>query len=171
MKKESRKTDKICVVCGNGFKGTAAAKTCSPACRTALARIKAAHKRPEFILLAKSKGQKIPDLNAPKGVRLKKGEKKKKVVVVTDLSDKELTQQGMAASESSLEKTWGKDEPISEVPILTKEQKTAKISELEKQIDKIKAEKSPMAGNPKIFILNQSMRIDEIQEQIQGLKQ
>lgn len=49
--KEMAKTDKICIVCGEGFKGTAKAECCSPNCRKRLQRLKEAGKKPEFALV------------------------------------------------------------------------------------------------------------------------
>lgn len=61
----ARMTSKICLVCGKEFKGTAAKMTCSSACRTAMSRIFADGKKPEYYFIAKSKGQKVPELKKP----------------------------------------------------------------------------------------------------------
>lgn len=58
----ARKTDKICLVCGNGFKATASGKTCSGACRIAMKRMLDNGRRPDFYLIAKSKGQSVPEV-------------------------------------------------------------------------------------------------------------
>lgn len=59
--KETRKGLKICLVCGIDFSGTNAAQTCSTKCRTRMSRMIADGKKPEFLLIAKSKGQKVPE--------------------------------------------------------------------------------------------------------------
>lgn len=58
----ARMTSKICLVCGKDFKGTAAKMTCSTACRTAMSRLLAENKKPDFYFIAKGKGQKVPEI-------------------------------------------------------------------------------------------------------------
>jgi hypothetical protein len=45
------KKDKICIVCGEGFKGTEKAEVCGATCRKKLQRLKAAGKKPEYTLV------------------------------------------------------------------------------------------------------------------------
>jgi len=45
------KTDKICIVCGEAFKGTQKAESCSPKCRKRLERLREAGKTPKFALI------------------------------------------------------------------------------------------------------------------------
>lgn len=45
------KTDKICIVCGEKFQGTAKAEVCGPKCRKKLQRLKEAGKKPEYALI------------------------------------------------------------------------------------------------------------------------
>src|SRR3989337_1939745 len=60
------KTDKVCIVCGIGFLGTAKAGVCGATCRKKLQRLKAAGKKPEFALIGgKNTKIKIQDLNKP----------------------------------------------------------------------------------------------------------
>lgn len=78
----ARKTSKICLVCGNEFKGTAAKMTCSTACRTFMHRLFAAGKKPEYYFIAKNKGLKVPEIKkdikpiitTPKNKETKKAE-------------------------------------------------------------------------------------------------
>jgi len=74
MRKQTRKSSKICLVCGKDFKGTAAAQSCGNACRVFLHRLLAAGKRPEFYLIAKSKGQKVPDISGASKILGKKND-------------------------------------------------------------------------------------------------
>ena len=60
-RKDTRKTFKICLVCGEQFKGIASKMTCSNACRTAMSRIYAEGKNPPYYLIAKMNGQKVPE--------------------------------------------------------------------------------------------------------------
>jgi hypothetical protein len=53
------KTDKICIVCGEGFKGTAKAECCGPNCRKRLERLRKAGLKPEFELIG-GKNSKPP---------------------------------------------------------------------------------------------------------------
>jgi hypothetical protein len=53
------KIDKTCIVCGNGFKGTAKAEVCGATCRKRLSRLKAEGKEPPFKLIGgKNSGNK-----------------------------------------------------------------------------------------------------------------
>jgi hypothetical protein len=45
------KTDKICIVCGEGFQGTAKAECCGPNCRKRLERLRKGGLKPEFELV------------------------------------------------------------------------------------------------------------------------
>lgn len=62
------KTDKICIVCGKYFKGTAKAEVCGPTCRKKSQRLKAAGKTLEYALVG---GKNT------KGAPVKKEESKK----------------------------------------------------------------------------------------------
>lgn len=56
----AKKTDKICIVCGKIFQGTAKAKVCTPKsnCRVQLKRLLAKGIKPPYELLAKSVNKK-----------------------------------------------------------------------------------------------------------------
>ena len=169
MEKERRKRDRICVVCGKEFKGTAASVTCSGSCRIELARLKKANKRPEFILVAKGKGQKIPDLNAPKRLKFKKGEKKSIVDwVYKNIVISETTKESFDGEKINpyLQDEAGQMEIPKE---LTKEQKMIKIAELNKRLEIEKRKQCPMGTHPKTFRLTQDSIISEIQEQLKQL--
>lgn len=61
------KTDKICIVCGGGFKGTAKAECCTDRCRKRLERLKKAGKKPEFLLIGgKNTKPEVPQKEPPK---------------------------------------------------------------------------------------------------------
>lgn len=141
----ARKTSKICLVCGKDFDGTAAKMTCSDACRTAMFRMASVGKKPEFYLIAKSKGQKVPNF----------GKKKEAVVPTITEAPKEINKEPIA---------------VIKEPELTKEQKMAKIQELEKEITNIGRERCPSNQHPKTFILNQEIRISDIKDQINKLQ-
>lgn len=169
-RKETRKIKVTCLVCGKEFEGTAASLTCSGSCRIALSRIKAAKKRPEFLLMAKTKGQKIPDLNAPKRLKFKKGEKKRKSEILeTEIVYAITTPKSYDAPKMS---AIIMDEigAFGIAPKLTKEQKLELLNELNKQLYKLKEEKSPMSGNPRMWRLQQDVKISELQEQLNQLK-
>jgi len=171
MKKKTRKTAKICLVCGEEFLGTAAAQTCSGACRVTLSRIKAAKKRPEFLLMAKGKGQKIPDLNAPKRLKFKKGEKKSAPEMLESKVNyapaDEKSFDGKELMNYTLDEI-GKTEPAKP---MTKEQKDRMIFDLEKRIDEVKARRhKPSDGHPRVFAMQKESDISNLQEQINLLK-
>jgi hypothetical protein len=151
MRKETRKTTKICLVCGEDFKGTAAAQVCGNACRVALKRILDADKKPEFWLLAKNKGQKLPLVF---GVTPKKKE--------TKLADVDVPITPITPESLDIEK------PTE--PELTKEQKLAKIAQLSNQIDTVRKEQCPQRMHPKTFQLNKEIRISDIETEIEQLK-
>ncbi len=152
MRKETRKTTKICLVCGEDFKGTAAAQVCGNACRVALKRILDADKKPEYWLLAKNKGQKLPLVF---GVTPKKKE--------TKLADIDVPITPITSESLDIEK------PTE--PELTKEQKLAKKIQLTEQIKSIKKEKLPPGMMVRQFTLTQEVRVSEIEEQIELLNQ
>jgi len=157
------------VVCGKSFKGIASAQTCTPACRIDLVRLKEAGRRPEYILMAKSKGQKIPDLNAPKRLFFKKGEKKSKVVqlpIGNKIKYATVTHESFDAPPVS---NLIMDEVGQTAPPLTKEEIFQKISDLEKQ-KKVVSERNILSGSPKANALQKAMEIDEINEKIEQLK-
>lgn len=164
-----RKRNRICLVCGKEFRGIASANTCSPSCRVELARLKAAQKRPEFILMAKGKGQKIPDLNAPKRLKFKKGEKKPKPEIPVSKIEY------ATPTESSFD--GGKveavifDEPgqVEKIKPMTELEKLSKKSELEKQIREINSEPAKPGVHVRLAFLDKQDRIKEIQKQIDNL--
>lgn len=170
-KREPLKSKKICPACGEEFFGTAGKITCSGRCRSIVARLKAAQKRPEFLLMAKGKGQKIPDLNAPKRLLFKKGEKKPKPefldskVVYTVPDEK--------AFDGKELKGYTLDEPGQfEIPKeLTKEEKFTKRMELEKELKKVEGRNHGFGdGHPKMFALEKAAKISKIKEEIEKLK-
>lgn len=60
MARDSIKKTKTCLVCGTEFKGIETANTCGSACRTTLSRLLKKGKKPQYWLIAKNKGQKLP---------------------------------------------------------------------------------------------------------------
>lgn len=96
----ARKTDKTCLVCGKEFKATAAGKTCSGACRISLKRIIDSGKRPDFYTIAKSKGQKVPDLLIDKLEKKSKSEKQKEKQVVEVVEQSNIPENWASMSKS-----------------------------------------------------------------------
>lgn len=160
-----RKVKRVCVVCGKEFEGTEASQSCTPSCRVKLARLKKAGKRPEYILIAKSKGQKIPDLNAPKGLRFKKGEKKSRPpLVIANIDFKapdEEAYDGKRLASSIM------DEMPQMQTSLTVDQKLKLKEELEKEIKFW--ETRPCQGHPKMWKEKRDVAIDELQAKINAL--
>ena len=66
MAREKLKKEKVCLICGEKFKATGRANTCSGACRVKLVRMKENDKKPEYCLIAKLAGQELPDWIAAK---------------------------------------------------------------------------------------------------------
>lgn len=138
------------MVCGKEFQGTKAAFTCSGACRTAMSRILAEGGKPEYWLIAKGKGQKLPSTffkTEPK----KEAEK----------------QQVKEPPKVEAEKT---DNSLPDEP-LTKEQRDRKIYDLEKKITETERQQCPLNQHPKSFKLNQQVKIEELKDEIYELKQ
>jgi len=160
-----RKTDKTCVVCGEVFKGTAGRITCSGACRTALHRILKIGKKPDYWLIAKSKGQKMPLLFAGPRPKMKEAElplsSEIKYSPNTDASFNGPKISRYVMDEVGLTK-------IAEP--LTKEQKESKKREIEALIAKTKKEECPMGKHPKMFVLAQEVKISELEEQLEFYK-
>jgi len=169
-----RKTQKICIVCGKTFEGTEAAQSCGATCRTRLVRIKAANKRPEYILIAKSKGQKIPDLSAPKRLKFKKGEKKgiplpkdfKEVSVIRYVTPASDSYDGKRLDELTADEIgmFPKVEP------LTNEQIWATIDELNRELAAAKNEKMPPGMLVRMWALKKDTKVSGIQEKIDFYK-
>lgn len=138
------KKDKLCPVCGNTFKGTAKAQVCGSTCRGRLRRLLAASRKPEFYVMAQSKGQKVPLLVKPPTPQKPKEETIPESPVVTA-------------------------EVIESTSPLTKEQALQKISELEAAKKKI-AGRNVLIGNPKANALQKAMEIDELNDLIKELE-
>ncbi len=172
MAKKSRIKKKICLVCGEDFFGTAGKITCDPACRMELVRLKKAGKRPEFLLMAKTAGQKIPDLTAPKRLVFKKGEKKPKTeILVTNIVYTPTTEKSFDSPKTA--SFFIQDEAGQfEVPKpLTAEQKLSKRIELEgRQKELERQQHKPGDGHPRTWRLAQDAKINEIKEQIKNLE-
>ncbi len=170
-KREALKTKRICVACGEEFLGTAGKLTCSGRCRSIVARLKKANKRPSFMVMAKSNGQKIPDLSAPKRLRYKKGEKMKRPELPTGIIDyKETTESSFDGEEITtlILDELGQFEKAVE---LTKEAKTAKIYELEQKLKVVQNRQHQMGdGHPKMFALQKDEEIKTIKKQLEKLQ-
>lgn len=163
-----RKTPKICVVCGKVFEGTESAQSCSPSCRVRLVRLKAANKRPEFILMAKSKGQKIPDLNAPKRLKFKRGEKMKRELPLE--SEINFSVPTLKSYDGKKLDNITVDESAMFATPLTHEQIWAKIDELEKEKKEAKDEKMPPGMLVRRWALVRDSKVQDIQDGIDKLK-
>ena len=161
----ARKSTKICLVCGNEFKGTAAAFTCSGACRTAMSRILADGKKPEYWLVAKTKGQKLPLIFSKPSPKPKVEWKAENIQFI---ASKEAHYDG-GSHKPYLQDEVGLMPPPP--PELTKEQKLVQIAELTVEMNKVKNQSCPSNQHPKTFKLMQEMKISEFQELIQSLQQ
>jgi hypothetical protein len=164
----ARKKDKICLVCGESFKATAAGMTCSPACRTALYRILKTGKKPDFYYVAQSKGQKVPLLFKPPAKPVEAVRKEVAAKPVVEFK---------AAPEAAYDspKLTVTDEPsmTESAKPLTPEEKfkiMGRISELEKKLWEVDREQMPRGMLPKRFGLYKSGKKDDIQEEIDNLK-
>ena len=150
-------TSKICLVCGKDFLGTDGKMTCGDACRNAMSRMVAKGKKPEFWLIAKGKGQKIP-LFFPKP---KKKAKDKNLEPKIDY--KKTTKESYDAEPLS---NLIMDEVGQTAPPMTKEQIAIEVSKLNAQIEAIVKEKCPMNKHPKMFVLEQEMKKSDLEEKI-----
>ena len=152
-----RKKTKICLVCGKDFLGNEAAFTCGTACRTYMSRLLKKGKKPEFWLMAKNKGQKIPlFFQSPK-----KKEPEKKLE--TKIHYKETTKESYDAEPLS---NLIMDEVGQTATPMTKEQIAIEVSKLNAQIEAIVKEKCPMNKHPKMFVLEQEMKKSDLEEKI-----
>lgn len=144
------------MVCGKEFKGTASAQNCSGACRTAMSRMLAIGKKPEFWILAKSKGQKVPLFFA--------GKTEKPVVMKSEAPNINYQK---STAESYDGKRLGK-EVFDELPLVAvlKPVSPEQRQEIEKEILKIQREECPTNTHPKMFRLQKEVRISELQEKL-----
>lgn len=172
MARDILKKTKICLVCGGDFRGTKSKITCTPACRIELARIKEAKKRPEFLLVAKGKGQKIPDLTAPKRLKFKRGEKMVKPEITPDEKNDcavpdEKAFDGEKLNGYILDEV-GKCEVAKP---LTKDQILTKISDLEKRKKTVEGRTHGFGdGHPKLFAMNKQSEIADLNKEIAELQ-
>jgi predicted nucleic acid-binding Zn ribbon protein len=153
--RETRKSLKICVVCGKDIEGTEAKITCSSACRTALCRMIARGRKPEFWLIAKGRGQKLPSFN-----------KKEKGKVIKDVVK---NIEYIELPTNILESPIANFVPYENIK-LTKEQLEVKINSINKQILDLERESCPLGQHPRLFKLSQEVEIDKLKEYIIKLK-
>ncbi len=148
------------MVCGKDFEGTKAAFTCSGACRIEMHRLVKDGKKPDFWLIAKTKGQKIP-LFFPKAKKQEKEEPLRSQIKYAEITPKSY----------DAPKLVEVIDEVPQTPILTKEQKQGEIFKLNMQIRDIQKEECPLREHPKRFKMGQESRIDEIKEKIKSLEQ
>jgi len=151
----ARMTNKICLVCGKEVKGTESKITCSTACRTALCRMVAKGRKPEFWLIAKGKGQKLPSFN-----------KKEKGKVIKDVVK---NIEYIELPTNILESPITEFTPPENIK-LTKEQLEIKINSINKQILDLERGSCPLGHHPRLFKLSQEVEIDKLKESIINLK-
>ena len=163
----ARKTTKLCPVCGNEFKGTDGKITCSNACRTAASRMLAKGKKPEFWIMAKTKGQKLPLVfNGPKPAAIKPkkedfGDVEKLtqsinyVVPIPELYDSP-PKAPHFPDEACL------TEPVKDLPW---EKKWAHNDEIDKKIKELRDRPLPPGAHPKTFKLTKDDKIAELEKQ------
>lgn len=158
MGTEHWKKDMICPVCGKAFKGTAKAMMCGSTCRSRLKRILEAGRKPEFYLMAKSKGQKVPLLFARPSPK-----KEKEEVEMPKIKYAENHPESYDAERISFLLS---DEAGQMPPPPTKEEIQQIIADLESE-KKIIANRVVLIGSPKANALQKSIEIDAIQEKIE----
>ena len=149
------KKDKVCPVCGKTFKGTAKAQVCGSTCRSRLKRLIEAGGKPEYYLIAKGKGQKVPDLT---------GVKKPKTP-----SPFEKTIWFSKPTIESFDGSATEVAKIDEIGILPKVMSAEQIyvhnAEIDKKIAEIGKEPLPHGIMPRAHKLNREIRIDELKSQ------
>lgn len=164
MAVEHWKKDKICPVCGKDFKGTAKAQVCGSTCRSRLKRLIEAGDKPEYLLIAKSKGQKVPGLTGEKRLKFKAPEKKTQEALV-------ITETKINYAEPTPESYDGKqifptmDEAAVSGAPLTLEQKIAHNEGIDRKIEAINKEPLPPGMLPKAHIMSKEIRTDELKDQ------
>lgn len=166
-KREALKNKKMCVVCGEEFLGTSGKITCSGRCRSILARLKKANKRPEYILMAKGKGQKIPDLNAPKRLKFKRGETKQKPKIeIPEEKINFVTPTAESYDGSKLNHVIADEARQYEVPKkeLTHFEKLAHNDKIDREIKDLERLTMPVGMLPKQWGLKKSMMADDLKE-------
>jgi len=139
----ARKESKICLVCGNEFKGTYGKFTCNSTCRSALSRMVERGKKPEYWLIAQSKGQKMPSFQ--KKVKAIKQVEVKKIQTYEIMPEKILV-----------------PEPTK---ILTPQEKIGHNARIEIKIHSEKIKECPKNVHPKLFRMQQDDIISELEKQ------
>lgn len=161
----TRKTDKTCVVCGVTFKGTAGRITCKEACRTALHRIMKSGKKPDYWLIAKSKGQKMPLLfSGPKPKNPTAEPKIEKEIKFAKITEKSFS------GEKAPKYVVNEIALFPSPQLLTKEQVLSQISKMEAQKVAISKEQSPVGVHPKMARFDREDRISNLDDLIKELK-
>ena len=163
----ARKTTKLCPVCGKEFKGTDGKITCSNACRTAASRMLAKGKKPEFWLIAKSKGQKLPIVfngPIPSVVKPKKEDFNGSVNLTAKI---DYTTTIPESYDSPLKSAYLLEEVESTEPPkeLKWEQKMAFNAEIDRKISEERNKKHQTGMHPRQFRLQQEDKIAELEKQ------
>lgn len=163
MKSEHWKKDRLCPVCGKTFKGTAKAQVCGSTCRGRLKRLIETGQKPEYYMMAKSKGQKVPLLFSRQKTQKEQAEE---LPIGNKIEYAATTPESYNAP--PLQSWIIMDEVGHTPPPPTKEQIWEMKAELEKQKKTI-SERNILGGNPKAHALQKSMEIDKINDQIDNL--
>lgn len=154
----TRKTNKICLVCGTEFKGTEARFTCGNACRTAMSRMLSKGKKPEFWVLAKSKGQKIPLFFQKPIIKIKEPSFESKIDFV---ESKPESYNSEKISFAKIDEA-GLVEPPK---VLTLQEKLGHNAKLDIRINEEKRKDCPKNIHPKLFRMQQDDIIAELEKQ------
>lgn len=159
----ARMITKMCPVCGKEFKGTEGKITCSNACRTATSRMLAKGKKPEYWLMAKSKGQKMPLVFNGPLVKKKKVEEEE----LDGATISFVTPTPQSFDSPPLNPDI-QDEPLNtEKPKdMTLDQKWAHNDTIERKIKEIDKQPLPPGMLPKMWRLKRDMEIDKLKEQL-----
>jgi len=141
----ARNYPKICLSCGRNFDSGALTKTCSPSCRVFLKRLLDSGKNPPYLLLAIS-AEKKTNLNVLS----------KKAGIKEPKKEKETEKPEIPKEESEI--------------TLTADQKLLKTAELNVKLATLKKEKCPMSEHPKRWLLMHEIKVSDLEEEIQNLK-
>ena len=139
-----RKKIRICLVCGKEFEGSRGKMTCSGSCRTDMSRTFAKGEHPDFWLIAKSKGMKVPNHE-------KRETPKPKIPEIPKVQKIEIEQT-----------------PVER--ILTHDQKWEKLEFLKKQLQEVRLKKNTSFMHVRLFKMQQDDKVAELQGEIDSIQ-
>lgn len=149
----------MCVVCGKEFFGTEGRNTCGGSCRTKMSRLRQRNKKPEYWILAKSNGQKMPNFDRqPEMYRKEKKPQIKTEIISSVKFEKPIIE---------IPPVVKYEKPISEIPKkeLTVFEKIAHNADIDRKIKTEKDKSSPPGIHPRMFRLQQDDIVKELEKQ------